>query len=154
LPVVAVGVALAAGTGCREAAVANDVAAAATAPTGALVAEPRVAGPDEATVAAVDEILAVARHPALTWSDLADVAPDLAGLYAADPDRLLWFDGATPVAATDGAVAAVAASGDHGLDPADYDAAWLQEQWAAMRAGSAASTPPCCTGATTSRPSR
>jgi murein L,D-transpeptidase YcbB/YkuD len=137
LPVVAVGVALAAGMGCREAAVANDVAAAATAPTGALVAEPRVAGPDEATVAAVDEILAVARHPALTWSDLADVAPDLAGLYAADPDRLLWFDGATPVAATDGAVAAVAASGDHGLDPADYDAAWLQEQWAAMRAGSA-----------------
>ncbi|MEZ5287529.1 MAG: hypothetical protein R2712_22550 [Vicinamibacterales bacterium] len=57
--------------------------------------------------------------------------------YDAEPDRLLWFDGATPRPVLAGVVASIVAAGAHGLDPADYDAAGIAEQWAGIRAGGA-----------------
>ena len=85
----------------------------------------------------VEKILSSAEHPGLTNALIPDVAADLRPLYEAEPDRLLWFDGATPVRAAEATVAAVAAAADYGLDPADYDVPLLQEQWRSVRAGSA-----------------
>jgi murein L,D-transpeptidase YcbB/YkuD len=101
-----------------------------------LPAEPST--PDPEVVALVDEILASGRHPALGPGGIPDVVGDLKPLYDADPDRLLWFTWTTPSPAIDRTLAALAAAGDHGLDPADYDAAGLAERWADIRDGRAA----------------
>jgi len=92
---------------------------------------------DPEVEATVRTILSSGEHPGLRWSSIPDVAPDLEPLYAVEPDRLLWFDGTVPVASVERTLAALAAAADHGLDPADYDAAALAEQWRAIKAGSA-----------------
>jgi murein L,D-transpeptidase YcbB/YkuD len=93
--------------------------------------------PDAEVVAAVDQALASAQLPVLKWSNLADVAEVLKPVYAEEADRLLWFDGSTPVAKLEAAVAGVAAAGDFGLDAMDYDAAYIAGQWPAIKAGTA-----------------
>jgi murein L,D-transpeptidase YcbB/YkuD len=93
---------------------------------------------DDADVAAtVDRVLTSAEHPALTWSDISDVAPVLKTLYDGEPDRLVWFDGASPAPLVDATVATIDAAGEYGLDPADYDAPALAEHWPAIKAGTA-----------------
>src|SRR5688572_458110 len=94
------------------------------------------ADPDVRTV--VDKILTSAEHPGLTWGNIADVATDLAPLYEAETDRLLWFNGTAPIAAVERTVAALGAAEEHGLSPADYDAAALATQLAALKSGRAA----------------
>ena len=66
-----------------------------------LVAAPPPAGPRE-------EVLRTARHPGLRWPDLADVAPELRELYAAEADGLFWYAGETPEPALAGALDALA----------------------------------------------
>jgi murein L,D-transpeptidase YcbB/YkuD len=88
---------------------------------------------DPDVVATVDRVFGAAQHPSLTWGSIPDVAPLLKPLYDADPDHLLWFDGTHPVAAVERTLAALAAAGDHGLDPAHYESTVLGEQWAAMK---------------------
>jgi murein L,D-transpeptidase YcbB/YkuD len=83
----------------------------------------------------VDRVLTSGEHPGLTWSAIPDVVPVLKPLYDVEPDRLLWFDRGTPSPAIEEAVSTVAAAGEYGLDPADYDAGFLQERWAAFVAG-------------------
>ena len=104
---------------------------------GAGSAERQAAPPalDPDVAATVDKILSSAEHPELTWSDIPDVAADLKLLYDAEPDKLLWFDGASPAATLEGTLAAVAAAADHGLRPEDYDVEALTEQWRALKAG-------------------
>ncbi len=63
--------------------------------------------------------------------------PALKPLYDAEPDHLLWFDGAKPERNIDAALTAVAAAGDYGLDPGDYDVPFLTERWAAVKSGTA-----------------
>ena len=92
---------------------------------------------DAAVESTVRTILSSREHPSLKWSSIPDVTSELEPLYAAEPDRLLWFDGTVPVASVERTLAALAAAADHGLDPADYDAATLAEQWRAVKAGSA-----------------
>lgn len=92
-------------------------------------------GANQETVETVDKVLATGVHPGLKWSAIADVAPALKILYDAEPDRLLWFDGDRPAASVPATLAAIAGSGDHGLDPADYDAAALGEQWKTLAGG-------------------
>lgn len=55
--------------------------------------------------------------------DLADVAPELRDLYAAEADGLFWYAGETPEPALAGALDALARADERGLDPADYDPA-------------------------------
>ena len=55
-----------------------------------------------------DEILQTARHPGLRWPDLADVAPVLRELNAAEADGLFWYAGETPEPALAGALDALA----------------------------------------------
>jgi murein L,D-transpeptidase YcbB/YkuD len=95
---------------------------------------PPVAALDPAVAAVVDSVLASAEHPGLTWNAISDVVEDLKPLYGAEPDRLLWFDGGTPVPGVKPALVALASAADHGLDPADHDAAALAEQWSALEA--------------------
>jgi murein L,D-transpeptidase YcbB/YkuD len=97
---------------------------------------PEPAGPPDPGVAkAAGEILGSARHPELKWPDVKDVAPTLRALYDAEPDGLFWFAGAEPYPGTGTAVERLALAAEHGLDPADYDAAALPRRWAALRAG-------------------
>ncbi len=84
--------------------------------------------PDE-VAAAVEQVLATARHPWLRWPDLSDVADPLRDLYGAEPDHLVWFEGGRPVPALAGALAAVAGAADRALEPADYDAERLAAGW-------------------------
>jgi murein L,D-transpeptidase YcbB/YkuD len=56
-------------------------------------------------------------------------------LYDAEPDRLFWFTGTAPVSTLESALTALAHAGDHGLDPADYDAETLAEQWDELKKG-------------------
>ncbi|HEY7059827.1 MAG TPA: L,D-transpeptidase family protein [Vicinamibacterales bacterium] len=91
----------------------------------------------DAVAATVERVLTTREHPGLTWSAIPDVTEALAPLYAGEPDRLFWFDGATPASIVPATLAAIAAAGDRGLDPADYDTSFLTERWAAVKAGSA-----------------
>ena len=88
-------------------------------------------------VALVDRTLASAEHPGLTWSAIPDAVPVLEPFYAAEADRLLWFERDDAVPGVERALVAIGAAGDHGLNPADYDATTLGEQWTAIKAGAA-----------------
>jgi murein L,D-transpeptidase YcbB/YkuD len=112
---------------------ATTVAPAAGAETAPPQVSPVALDPDVA--ATVDKILSSAEHPELNWSAIPDVAADLKPLYDAEPDKLLWFEGASPGASLEGTLAAVAAAADHGLQPADYDVEVLSEQWRALEKG-------------------
>jgi L,D-transpeptidase YcbB len=90
--------------------------------------------PDPDVAATVDTVLAAAHHPDMKWPDLRDVAPTMKDLYAAEPDRLFWFDGATPDPSVAGVVKALALADEHGLDRADYDADRLLARWKALGA--------------------
>ena len=60
-------------------------------------AAPPVASTADAEVTAtVDQVLATALHPGLTWGTIPDVVPALKPQYDAEADRLLWFDGDRP----------------------------------------------------------
>ena len=76
-----------------------------------------------------------AKHPGLTWGSIPDVAATLKPLYDAEPDRLVWFDGTTPRPVVESTLATLRAAGDHGLNPADYDAASLSQQWTVLERG-------------------
>src|SRR5262245_55622385 len=65
----------------------------------------------------VQSILTSGEHPGLKWGSIGDVTADLTPLYEAEPDRLLWFDGSSPLPSLPRTLAAIAAAGDHGLDP-------------------------------------
>jgi L,D-transpeptidase YcbB len=119
-----------AGSGGAPAPVVSAAAAAARQAARASAVDPEV-------VALVDRVLAAAEHPGLTWSAIPDAVPLLKPLYEAESDRLLWFEGHDPVPGVERGLAALGAAGDHGLNPADYDAAPLGQQWAAIKAGSA-----------------
>jgi murein L,D-transpeptidase YcbB/YkuD len=83
----------------------------------------------------LEQALASAEHPELTWGKIPDVVPALKPLYEAEPDRLFWFDGTAPVARLESTLTALAAVGDHGFDPLDYDAASLADAWASLKTG-------------------
>ncbi len=104
-------------------------------PTPETASAPVAATADAEVTATVDQVLTSATHPGLQWSSIPDVAPALKPLYDAEADRLLWFDGARPGAQLEGTLATVAAATAHGLEPRDYDAATLAEQWKTLKAG-------------------
>ena len=83
----------------------------------------------------VEQVLGSAKHPGLTWGTIPDVAATLKPLYDAEPDRLVWFDGTTRRPVVESTLATLRAAGDHGLNPADYDAASLSQQWTVLERG-------------------
>jgi L,D-transpeptidase YcbB len=93
------------------------------------------ADPDVA--ATIERVFTAAEHPNLAWGSIPDVVPILRPLYDAEPDRLLWFKGTAPVPSVERTLAALAAAGDHGLDPAHYEAAGLSQQFAVIKGNTA-----------------
>ena len=87
---------------------------------------------DADVTATIQQVISTSQHPSLRWNRIPDVVPVLQPLYANEPDHLFWFDRATPVESLKTTIAALTAAAEHGLDPADYDAAWLEEQFAAL----------------------
>ncbi|MGD9903652.1 MAG: murein L,D-transpeptidase [Vicinamibacterales bacterium] len=121
--------------GCQETALPTQPPAV-PAPSASPADPVPVAATGDAEIAAtIDQVLGAAAHPGLTWGAIPDVAPALKALYEAEADRLLWFDGGRPIAVLAPALAAIAGAADHGLDPADYDATLLAEQWKALESG-------------------
>ncbi len=96
--------------------------------------------PDPEVAAAVDQVLAAAEHPWLKWKRIPDAMPTLKELYQSEPDRLFWFAGATPYPVVEEALAELAGAGDHGLDPTDYDATRLAQEWTTLQAGGTSAT--------------
>ena len=92
--------------------------------TASALVEP--AGPPAPEVqAAVQGVLDSGRHPSLRWPDVTVGLPWLKELYAAEPDGLFWFAGATPYPDLAAAVETLGKASAEGLDPQDYDAAKL-----------------------------
>ena len=107
-------------------------------------AQPGRAGDPQAdpdVAATVDQVLASARHPQLRWPAFPDLAPALKDVYDAEPDRLFWFDGTRPHPALARTVAVLDRAREHGLDPADYDAATLSAASRAYQGGAAVRAP-------------
>lgn len=88
-----------------------------------------------AAQAVVDSVLTPAEHPAIQWSEIGDVAEPLRALYLAETDRLLWFEGETPLPGLADVLTVLAAAAERGLEPDDYDPAYLSDQWAVQQAG-------------------
>jgi murein L,D-transpeptidase YcbB/YkuD len=86
---------------------------------------------------AITDVLRTGRHPWLRWPVLTDVAPALRDLYAGEADGLVWFTAGRPDRALAGAVSALAAAAERGLDPADYDAARIESEWARLQSAGA-----------------
>jgi L,D-transpeptidase YcbB len=130
---VAVFILAVAAIGCRAAESTEAPQQTVAPPTGTTPAARPVLDPD--VVGTVDRVLASATHPEIKWGSIPDVVPALKPLYDAEPDRLFWFTGTAPVSTLESTVAALAHAGDHGLDPADYDAEMLAEQWEELKKG-------------------
>ena len=65
-------------------------------PAASITAAPVPAGSIDPDVAAtLATVIGSAHHPEMKWPDIPDVAPSMKDLYAAEPDGLFWFDGAT-----------------------------------------------------------
>lgn len=96
--------------------------------------QPAPATLDPEAAATVTQLLGGARHPALKWPVIDDVSKDLWAVYEGEADRLVWFDGTSPLPTTAGAVATLADAARFGLDPEDYDATRLQAQWSELQA--------------------
>jgi murein L,D-transpeptidase YcbB/YkuD len=133
----ALSVAVLAGTGCgrREAARPQPAASG----PAAVPAEP-TGSPDPEVARTVEKVLGSAEHPALRWRSISDVTALLRKFYDKEDDRLLWFAGSAPLPALEEALACVRGAAEHGLDPADYDAGWLSQSWAALKAGRASAS--------------
>jgi murein L,D-transpeptidase YcbB/YkuD len=102
----------------------------------ASVGAPVASTADAEVTATVDQVLAAASHPGLTWGAIPDVVAALKPHYDAEADRLLWFDGERPGVLVESTLATLAAAADHGLAASDYDAAPLAEQWNTLKGGS------------------
>jgi murein L,D-transpeptidase YcbB/YkuD len=98
------------------------------------------AGPADPAVAdAVRSVLDSGHHPWLRWPDLADVTIALHTIYEEEPDDLFWFAGKVPYPAVSDAVGALARAHERGLEPSDYDAARIGEEWDRLRSDPEAS---------------
>lgn len=132
------GAACSPGTAATAATAAGTAGGAETAAVPTRGQAPVGAALDPDVAATVDTVFASGDHPTLSAGAIPDVAADLKPLYDAEPDRLLWFDGTTPLPVVEKTLAALAAAGDHGLEPADYDAPALAGQWRVIQAGTGA----------------
>ena len=95
------------------------------------------AGPaDPDVVAVVDRVFSSSEHPGLKWSAISRYRSDPEAALRRGRRSAVWFERNAPVPASTRRSPPSRAAGDHGLDPADYDAASLAEQWASIKARS------------------
>lgn len=96
------------------------------------------AGPGDSAAVATALRLAVEapRQAALRWGDLTDVRDALRAGYDTRGWRPFWLVGGQPTAAAQRLLRELLAVGERGLDPDDYDAAWLGRESAMLARGS------------------
>ncbi|MGE5230945.1 MAG: L,D-transpeptidase family protein [Deltaproteobacteria bacterium] len=95
--------------------------------------------PTDSFAAAARSIIAAGHHPWARWPEFPALAADLRAAYEPGGYAPLWIANGGPTPAARAAVAQLAEAGDHGLDPADYDAADVAARFAALGSGPPAS---------------
>jgi L,D-transpeptidase YcbB len=85
--------------------------------------------------AQLQRLVTAGRHPDLRWPDFSDVQGDLQRLYLEREWRPLWFAGDSLTPAARALVRVLGEAGNRGLDPADYDAGWLDREVTTTAAG-------------------
>jgi murein L,D-transpeptidase YcbB/YkuD len=93
---------------------------------------PQVASVPASPGAELARLLETRRHPDLRWGDLRDVQGTLQALYAARGYEPLWLAGGRLTLPARALLRVLAEARNRGLDPADYDAAWLASQGEAL----------------------
>jgi len=78
--------------------------------------------------ARLQPLVASAHHPDLRWPAFPEFRSELERLYERARWQPLWLRGTRPTEAATQLIARLAASDSLGLDPADYDAEWLDGQ--------------------------
>lgn len=100
----------------------------------ALFADPSAAAkrPVPDTKSELGALVRSARHDGLRLPAFADVRAEVEKAYEEAGWQPLWLHGARPSAAAKGLVARLAGADSLGLDPADYDVAWLERTVAGL----------------------
>jgi murein L,D-transpeptidase YcbB/YkuD len=86
------------------------------------------AEPADDTGAPLRSFVQSARHPNLKWPAFPEFRSELERLYERAAWQPLWLRGARPTEAATQLIARLAAADSLGLDPADYDAEWLDRE--------------------------
>lgn len=81
------------------------------------------------------------RHPALRWPAFPEFRSEVERLYERAAWRVMWLDGARPTEAATQLIARLAAADSLGLDPADYDAKWLDQEARELASGRETASP-------------
>lgn len=79
-------------------------------------------------------VITAEKHPALRWTNLDDVQPDLVRVYDATADTPIWVNDGRPTEQAQAVIQAMAASDRRGLDPADYETGALKQLADALQA--------------------
>lgn len=95
--------------------------------------------PADSFAATTRSVIAAGHHPWARWPEFPALAADLRTAYEPGAYQPLWIANGGPTQAARDAVVQLAGAGDHGLDPADYDAADLAARFAALGSGPPAS---------------
>lgn len=85
------------------------------------------ATPHPEIAANIARLLAGKQHPVLHNSDLSGLTEELSRLYPANTASLLWLGNDRSQATIDAALALLKNAAESGLEPADYDAASLEQ---------------------------
>lgn len=93
----------------------------------------------EPVAARIEAIVRESRNPELRWPRFPDYQHIVLGIYGQRSFAPLWLEGGTPTKRAGVAIDALGAAGAQGLDPRDYDAAWLEERRRALASGASAS---------------
>jgi len=89
--------------------------------------------------ASIEAIVRESHNPELRWPRFPDYQHIVLGIYGPRSFAPLWLEGGTTTKQADAAIDALGAAGAQGLDPRDYDAAWLAERQRALASGAPAS---------------
>ena len=92
----------------------------------------------EPVAARIEAIVRESRNAALRWPRFPDYQHIVLGIYGPRSFAPLWLEGGTPTKQAGEAIDALGAAGAQGLDPRDYDAAWLAERRSALASGAPA----------------
>jgi murein L,D-transpeptidase YcbB/YkuD len=84
------------------------------------------------TTSELGALVRAARHDGLRVSAFGDVRAEVEKAYEEAGWQPLWLEGQRPSAAAKGLVARLAGADSLGLDPADYDAEWLETTLAGL----------------------
>lgn len=91
----------------------------------AVMAAGVAAGPPVDPAMTLRALAQAGNHPELRWPDFTDFRSELERLYGRAGWRPLWFAGGRPSDAAIQLIGRLANSDSLGLEPVDYDAAWL-----------------------------